>query len=63
MDISTAQETFPDWKPLKEYDYSELYQLISNNEKLSPHVLAYICSEILRRKMDEEFKPRSCSDE
>lgn len=47
------------WKPLREYTDQELYEFLELNQVKDAAVLACICSEILRRKMKDEFKETS----
>lgn len=53
------KETIPNWKPLKEYTDEELFEFLKGNEKQTTHVLAGICSEILRRQLMRSFSEDS----
>jgi hypothetical protein len=41
-------------KSLKEFTDDELYKVLSDNENISTYTLACICSEVLRRMIEEK---------
>lgn len=47
---------------LSDISDEELYEFLQENENREAHFLAIVCSEVLRRMMEEEFKPNSCED-
>lgn len=45
-----------EWKPLKDFTDLELYEILKKNQAINADYLSYICSEILRRKLYDEYE-------
>lgn len=46
-------EDVPDWGNIREMNEEELKRFLDSNQDIDPHLLAIICSEILRRWVNE----------
>lgn len=43
-------DSLPEWKPVRDLSDEELREFLDANTSIDPHLLAIVCSEILRRK-------------
>lgn len=43
------QPELPEWKAIRSMTDENLKSFLDNNDKIDPHLLAKVCSEILRR--------------
>lgn len=46
--MQTASE-MPEWKAIRTMSDRDLENFLENNDKIDPHLLAIVCSEVLRR--------------
>ncbi len=62
IEIHDAIPSLSNWKPLGEYTNEELHAFLQGKETQCPQILAYICSEVLKRKLQNNYQLAETDD-